>query len=844
MDKSSALAQMGHLQSPAHLAAADTNGKWKPVRHLQMLSNTLVEAWKTPNSRTAVTIPFQHGKALTLDTPIATPTGWTTMGELKVGDQVFGANGFPCNVVAVSPVFEDRPVFYVRTDDGDEIIADAEHEWLVNLDRKGPHKIKTTRYLYNREETSRWANQSAPMVTAAEPLVLPEARLLIEPYVLGAWLGDGNTGSSGITSADQEIVDEIAKYEGEPHATKAEKGKARMYRFGVSFRDGRDKEDTLQARLRSLGVLGNKHIPTEYMRASFNQRKRLLQGLVDTDGHVAPDGQVEYCTILLDLANQVKELVASLGHKATIIVGTAMCNGKDCGPKYRVMFYMAGAALMSRKAVRCRHGIKAHRRYIEVTLAGEAQTKCIQVDSLDNMFLAGRSMLPTHNSVLCSTYFPAWVLLLWPETRIALASYEETFATNFGAKVRDIVQRYGPGLGINLRSDTNAKGEWVIDGHGGGMVCRGRGGALTGRPADLLILDDMIKNAEEAQSPTILENLWDWYCTVAYSRLGPRAPVVAVGTRWGPQDLFGRWGREEKLGGEQWKTVHFRAIAGQHDLLGRKPGEALWPERVPLARLQGIAKKRPRWFKACWQGEPEEVEGLHFQPAAWPKYMDVGDAWRINLGLQWAHYKKNECTILHAVDWAQAGRKKSDHTAIVTAALTPDGKLLILDVLNERLRYEENAPALAKQCETYSSCYGEKLIKVVASDDDMLSTAEAVDCRRYRSIGEVRRLEIRSRSKLIRAQAAVIRSQAGLIYLPQEQKEWYEEMEDQLRTFSGEEGAEDDVADCFGILGRLADEFTPGDDEVEDVYDPVLVASGVATGPVYDFLGRLGSEMN
>src|SRR5882724_2707604 len=111
-------------------------------------------------------------------------------------------------------------------------------------------------------------------------------------------------------------------------------------------------------------------------------------------------------------------------------------------------------------------------------------------------------------SVLGSVYFPAWVLLRWPETRIGMGSYEESFACNFGAKVRDIVQRFGPGLGRHLRDDTNAKGEWVIDGYGGGMVCKGRGGALVGRPVDLLILDDLIKNAEEAQSQTILDGIW------------------------------------------------------------------------------------------------------------------------------------------------------------------------------------------------------------------------------------------------------------------------------------------------------------------------------------------------
>lgn len=439
-----------------------------------------------------------------------------------------------------------------------------------------------------------------------------------------------------------------------------------------------------------------------------------------------------------------------------------------------------------------------------------------------------------------SIYFPAWVLLNWPETRIALASYEEGFACSFGGKVKDIIDRWGKEFGIKLKADTKAKGEWVIEGHGGGMVCKGRGGALTGRPADLLILDDLIKNAEEAQSPTILEAIWDWYQTVAYARLGPRAPVIGIGTRWGPKDLFGRWEAEAKVGGDKFETIRFTAIAEKDDILGRKPGEALWPARVPLARLQRIEKTRPRWFKACWQGNPQEGEGLHFQPRMWPKYTDVGDAWRVRAGMQWHNYRKVDCVILIAVDWAQAGKKESNKTAIVTSAMTPDGKVLTLDVLNETLRYEENAPALeriCKQCRAfaYKSIYGEDVDEddedipdlidlIVASDDDMLSDAMAVECRRYRAIPEIKRLGIKSKAKIIRAQAGIIRSQNGLFLLPEPVEPWFEEMADQLSSFTGEEGAEDDIADCFGILGRLADEYAAGD--VHDDYDPVLGSPG------------------
>lgn len=427
-------------------------------------------------------------------------------------------------------------------------------------------------------------------------------------------------------------------------------------------------------------------------------------------------------------------------------------------------------------------------------------------------------------SMLGSIYFPAWVLLNWPRTRIGLGSYEEGFACGFGGKVRDVVNKYGGEFGISLKEDSKAKGEWVIDGHGGGMVCKGRGGALIGRPVDLLILDDLIKNPEEAQSPTILDGIWDWYQTVAYSRLGPKAPIIGIGTRWCPKDLFGRWEAEAKVGGEEFEVINFTAIAEEDDILGREPGEALWPERVPLERLQIVQRTRPRWFRACWQGKPVEDEGLHFQPRTWRKYIDVGDAWRMKRGIGWHNYRKVECTILIAVDWAQSGKKKSNKTAMVVAALTYDGNILILYVVNNNLRYEENAPVLSELCQEFNNFDGYPLQLIVASDDDMLSDAMLVECRRHRAIPEIKQLGIKSKSKIVRAQAGIIRSQNGLFLVPDPQEDWFEPMADQLSSFNGEEGAEDDVADCFGILGRLADEFAPEEDREED--EPIMGAEG------------------
>lgn len=416
-------------------------------------------------------------------------------------------------------------------------------------------------------------------------------------------------------------------------------------------------------------------------------------------------------------------------------------------------------------------------------------------------------------SWLCSHYFPAWVLLLFPETRIILATHSDHYAATFGSKVREVIKRFGGPHGINLREDTKAKNEWVIDEYGGGLVCKGIGSALVGRPADLLIIDDPIKDAEQAMSPVQLESQWDWFVTAAYSRLGPKAPIAVIMTRWAKGDLCGRILAESKETGEQWKVIKFRAIAGDNDILGRKPGEALWPERQPLARLERIRQTRGRWFESCWQQNPLDEQGLLFRPRpvppdydGWPRYINTGDAFRVQAGLRFGHFRHAECTMMVGIDWAMGKKKESDFTAFTVGALTQDGKLFIVDCKNERIRLDENAKRLADLCRQYRP-------HIVAGDDDMLAESMVLECRRHREIPEIKRLPISGKAKSIRASAAIIRGDNGLIYLP-DRAPWLEMCMDALSGFTGQDDEHDDVADTFGILGRLADELK-GDGRAE-----------------------------
>lgn len=583
-----------------------TYQKYRAAKFHERISDELNAVLRGEVDRLMIKMPPRHGKALAFDTPVPTPYGWATIGGLRVGDEVFDDRGIPCRVVAKSAVWKNRPVYNVETDDGDIIVADAEHEWLVRLCRKHQafHR-KTTRFLAER------SSARAPMIAAQGPLNLPHAALPIDPYVLGVWLGDGRTNSSAICSADHDLIDAVTSIEGERN-NYASRGVTQHFRIGPHYRSGCGAQKTLQARLRSLGVLGHKHVPDAYKRASYDQRLSCLQGLVDTDGHVAPDGQVEFCSTLLTLAQDVRELVASLGHKASIIEGRATLNGVDHGPKYRVMFYMAGAARLPRKAARCRHGARAHRRYISVTPGGYADTVCIEVDSPSHMFLCGRSMLPTHNSELGSKRFPAFAIGHRPDLQLISASATAALAEDFGRDVRNLIasQEYQSLFpGVELAPDSQAKHKWHTN-KGGIYYSLGIGGSIMGRGADIALIDDVFASWEDAQSAVWLDKVWSWYTGSLYNRLMSKGAIVLIGHRGNERDLQGRLLAQQVAGGDQWRVVEFKAIDDD--------GRALWPERYPIETLERIKKNTsaPEW-NALFQQDPSTDDEAILKSSWW-----------------------------------------------------------------------------------------------------------------------------------------------------------------------------------------------------------------------------------
>lgn len=225
---------------------------------------------------------------------------------------------------------------------------------------------------------------------------------------------------------------------------------------------------------------------------------------------------------------------------------------------------------------------------------------------------------PRHTkSELASRRFPAWFIGRQPKRQIITATYAAEFAQDFGREVREIVtspEYRALFPAVKLASDSQAKGRWHTD-DGGVYVAVGVGGPITGRGAHLALIDDPIKNRQDADSEIVRESVWKWYTSTLRTRLMPGGAIVLVLTRWHEDDLAGRLLRAQDEGGEAWDVVNLPAIAdGQADPLGRAPGEALWPEWYPVSELDAIKRAvGPRDWLALYQQRPTAEDGDFFR---------------------------------------------------------------------------------------------------------------------------------------------------------------------------------------------------------------------------------------
>jgi len=376
----------------------------------------LIDGMCNQHTRTIVLASEKSGKALALDTPIPTPDGWRTMGDLRTGDVVFGPDGEARKIQATTGVMLGHDCYRVRFSDGAEIVADAQHLWkTMNYANRQPGHhgsgIHTTQELAQTVE-ARGGHTKNHQIPTCEPLhfsLRPD--LPVGPYTLGAWLGDGTSRTGAISCADPQIITEIEK---DGFLVKKLEGPfawsitiARENRSERPDRSPSKLLNTLSGRLRILGLLRNKHIPRIYLEASVADRLALLQGLMDTDGTISDERRMSHCELSVTsehLARDVHELVTGLGIKASFRESAAKLYGREVSRRYRIAFQTNLPVFrLERKRVKqstLRTTISTRRAVVAVEPVPSVPVKCITVDHEDGMYLAGEQCIPTHNSVM------------------------------------------------------------------------------------------------------------------------------------------------------------------------------------------------------------------------------------------------------------------------------------------------------------------------------------------------------------------------------------------------------------------------------------------------------------
>lgn len=384
---------------------------------------------------------FNYWHCLELGTKLPTPSGWTTMGEVQEGDELLDDQGQICSVLGVSPVNTGRECYRVTFDDGNSIVTDAGHLWQV--EERLPELRTKVGFTYNTKVIKTTELRSeVHAIYNTKPLDLPEVALSIHPYVLGAWLGDGDSGSGRITSGRNDykdmvgVLDDLGVDVGGVMIDHGNNGTAAIRITGLT------------TGLRSLGVWKNKHIPIAFLRASHEQRLLLLQGLMDTDGSIHRGNFVcTFCNTNEQLIAGVKELLHSLGIRFSVTerAGRSVefssrdrqytTTGKSgyqinfTVPTGQQIFRLPRKLIVQQeKDCGLEHPRRTARRKVKsVIRVDSVPTKCVAVDSPSHLFLAGEGMIPTHNTA-AAEYIALAPKSPWVGTAKQFEGYEKDYA--------------------------------------------------------------------------------------------------------------------------------------------------------------------------------------------------------------------------------------------------------------------------------------------------------------------------------------------------------------------------------------------------------------------------------
>ena len=416
-------------------------------------------------------------------------------------------------------------------------------------------------------------------------------------------------------------------------------------------------------------------------------------------------------------------------------------------------------------------------------------------------------------STRVAKHFPVWALTQNKNLRIVTASYAQGLANRNGRAIRNTITAH-PELGLKIAPDNGSVSEWQLDGHEGGVLSVGIGAGVTGRPADMLIIDDPVKDRKEADSELLRETVWDWWTDSAATRLAPGAPVIVILTRWHEEDLAGKLLAAED--GHLWRVVNIPAQAdhrpenGETDALGREPGEFMLSARGRTVRQWEAIKTRSgsRTWASLYQGRPAPESGDVLKREWWQRYE------------QPLHLERNDGSrvvteyddMLISWDMAFKDTKASDYV-VGQVWMRRGADAYLLDQVRGRFDF----PETCRQFRALAARWPQAVLKVVEDK----ANGPAVIAQLKRTVAGIVPEEPQG-SKLARASAVAPLIEAGNVHLPAaEIAPWADDLVEEAAAFPN--GKHDDQVDALSQgLNRIVlqpllagDDFDEPDDERE-----------------------------
>jgi len=411
-------------------------------------------------------------------------------------------------------------------------------------------------------------------------------------------------------------------------------------------------------------------------------------------------------------------------------------------------------------------------------------------------------MPPRHGkSEMTSHWFPVWYLAHFPEGRIILCSYEADFAASWGRKVKATVKKHAAQLDIQMSRDSTAATRWNLS-TGGGMVTASVRGPVTGKGGNLIVVDDPIKNFEEAYSERTRQRTWEWWTSTLRTRFEPGASVVVVMTRWHEDDLVGRLLKQSK---DAWKEIRMPAVAeDDDDAIGRHEGEALWPARYTEKMLEATkGEVGSLVWAGLYQQRPMPLEGGMFK-RVWNRFWHPLDVVPPPVIVALPDGETHTCgqmaipkrfdEVLQSWDLPFKGKKKSDYVAgQVWGRLGAD--CFLLDQERGKREFPRQLAAFKALTLRWPNAQ-RKLVEDAANAAALISTLRD-------KIPGIVAVPAKG-SKEARAAAVSASFESGNIYLPHPSiAPWMDDYMQELATFPGSRH-DDQVDATTQALARLA----------------------------------------